>query len=226
MPTVLITGAARGLGLDFTKQYAAKGWKVLACARKPDGLQGIKGDIHHHALEVTDYKAVKALAAKLKDEKIDVLICNAGVGGERGSNAQDLGTLDPELWRHIFEVNTLAPLMMAEAFVEHVARSQQKKMIGISSILGSITNNNGGRYFYRASKTALNMEWSVLAKDVEAKGIICVALHPGWVQTDMGGPTATLTIDQSVPGMVKVIDGLKPSDNGRFLQYDGGELPW
>ena len=226
MPTVLITGAARGLGLDFTKQYAAKGWKVLACARKPDGLKGIKGDIHHHALEVTDYKAVKALAAKLTDEKIDVLICNAGVGGERGSNAQDLGTLDPELWRHIFEVNTLAPLMMAEAFVEHVARSQQKKMIGISSILGSIKNNNGGRYFYRASKTALNMEWSVLAKDVEAKGIICVALHPGWVQTDMGGPTATLTIDQSVPGMVKVIDGLKPSDNGRFLQYDRGELPW
>ena len=226
MPTVLITGAARGLGLDFTKQYAAKGWKVLACARKPDGLKGIEGDIHYHALEVTDYKAVKALAAKLEDEKIDVLICNAGVGGERGSNAQDLGTLDPELWRHIFEVNTLAPLMMAEAFVEHVARSQQKKMIGISSILGSIKNNNGGRYFYRASKTALNMEWSVLARDVEAKGIICVALHPGWVQTDMGGPTATLTIDQSVPGMVKVIDGLKPSDNGRFLQYDGAELPW
>ena len=226
MSTVLITGAARGLGLDFTKQYAAKGWKVLACARKSEGLKGIKGDIHHHALEVTDYKAVKALAAKLEDEAIDVLICNAGVGGERGSNAQDLGTLDVALWRHIFEVNTLAPLMMAEAFVEHVARSQQKKMIGISSILGSIKNNNGGRYFYRASKTALNMEWSVLAKDVEPKGVICVALHPGWVQTDMGGPTATLTIEQSVPGMVKVIDGLKPSDNGRFLQYDGTELPW
>jgi NAD(P)-dependent dehydrogenase (short-subunit alcohol dehydrogenase family) len=226
MSTVLITGAARGLGLDFTKQYAAKGWKVHACARKPEGLKGIKGDIHHHALEVTDYKAVKALAAKLKDEAIDVLICNAGVGGERDSNAQDLGTLDPVLWRHIFEVNTLAPLMMAEAFADHVARSQQKKMIGISSILGSIKNNNGGRYFYRASKTALNMEWSVLAKELESRGVICVALHPGWVQTDMGGPTATLTIEQSVPGMVKVIDGLKPSDNGRFLQYDGGELPW
>ena len=226
MPTVLITGAARGLGLDFTKQYAAKGWKVLACARKADALKDIKGDVHHHALEVTDYKAVKALAARLKGEAIDVLICNAGVGGARGSTSQDLGKLEPEAWRHMFEINTLAPLMMAEAFVEHVARSQHKKMIAISSILGSIANNNGGRYFYRASKTALNMEWSVLAKDVEAKGIICVALHPGWVQTDMGGPTATLTIDQSVPGMVKVIDGLKTSDNGRFLQYDGGELPW
>ena len=226
MPTVLITGAARGLGLDFTKQYAAKGWKVLACSRSTEGLKGIKGDIHHHLLEVTDYTAVKALAKKLKDEAIDVLLCNAGVGGDRGSTVQDLGSFEPDAWRHMFEVNALAPLMMAEAFIDHVARSQQKKIVALSSILGSIKNNNGGRYFYRASKTALNMEWSVLAKDVEAKGIICLALHPGWVQTDMGGPTATLTIDQSVPGMVKVIDGLKPSDNGRFLQYDGGELPW
>ena len=226
MPTVLITGAARGLGLDFTRQYAAKGWRILACARKSDGLKGIQGDIYHHSLEVTDYKAVKALAEKLKGESIDVLICNAGVGGERGSNAQDLGSLDPAEWHRIFEINTLAPLMMAEAFVDHVARSQQKKLIALSSILGSIASNTGGRYFYRASKTALNMEWSCLARDVAGKGLICVAMHPGWVQTDMGGPTATLTIDQSVPAMVKVIDALKPSDNGRFLQYDGSELPW
>jgi NAD(P)-dependent dehydrogenase (short-subunit alcohol dehydrogenase family) len=226
MPTVLLTGAARGLGLDFTKQYAAKGWKIHACARNPAALEEIKGDIHLHELEVTDYAAVKALARKLKNEAIDLLICNAGVGGQRGSNAQDLGTLDPAEWRRIFEVNTLAPVMMAEAFVENVARSQQKKMIALSSVLGSIANNNGGRYFYRASKTALNMEWSCLAKDVGSKGLICVALHPGWVQTDMGGPTATLTIEQSVPGMVKVIDALKTSDNGRFLQYDGTELPW
>src|ERR1700749_3997420 len=104
MPTVLITGAARGLGLDFTKQYAAKGWKVLACSRNADGLKGIQGDIHHHALEVSDYTAVKALAAKLKSEAIDVLICNAGVGGERGSTAQDLGSLEPAAWRRIFEI--------------------------------------------------------------------------------------------------------------------------
>lgn len=226
MPTVLITGAARGLGLDFTKRYAAKGWKVLACARSAEGLKGIKGDVQHHKLDVTDYTAVKALAARLGDEAIDVLICNAGVGGERGSNVQDLGTLDPAAWRHMFEVNALAPLMMAEAFAPHVVRSGQKKMIALSSILGSIGNNNGGRYFYRASKTALNMEWSCLARDMEAKGAICVVLHPGWVQTDMGGPTATLTIEQSVPGMVKVIDGLEASDNGRYLQYDGAELPW
>ena len=116
--------------------------------------------------------------------------------------------------------------MMAEAFVEHVARSQQKKMIAISSRLGSIALADSGRYAYRASKTALNMEWNGLAKDLAGKGLICVVLHPGWVQTDMGGPAAPLTIEQSVPAMVKVIDGLKPSDNGRFMNYDGTELPW
>ncbi len=186
----------------------------------------MKGDIHPHRLEVTDYTAVKALANELSGEAIDVLICNAGIGGERGSTAQDLGTLDPALWRQMVEVNTLAPLMMAEAFVEHVARSQEKKLIAITSILGSLANNNGGRYFYRASKTALNMEWSCLAKDLGPRGLICVALHPGWVQTDMGGEMAPLTIDQSVPAMVKTIAAFKPSDNGRYIQYDGAELPW
>lgn len=226
MTTVMITGAARGLGLEFTKLYAARGWKVLACARNADGLKGIRGDVQHHALEVTDYEAVKALAQKLKGEAIDILICNAGVGGSRGSTAQDLGSLDPAEWRRIFEINTLAPLMMAEAFAEHVARSQQKKLIAITSILGSLAHNNGGRYFYRASKTALNMEWNCLALDLAAKGVICVALHPGWVQTDMGGSGAPLTIDQSVPAMVKTIDSFTTKHNGRYIQYDGSELAW
>ncbi len=226
MPTVLLTGAARGLGLEFTKIYAGRGWKVLACARKPDALEGIKGDIHHHTLEVTDYQAVTALAKMLSDEAIDVLICNAGVGGGREDGGQSLGEFDPNALRRIFEINTLAPLMMAEAFVEHIARSQQKKLIAITSVLGSLTHNNGGRYAYRASKTALNMEWSCLAQDLGSRGIICVALHPGWVQTDMGGSSAPLTIGQSVPAMVKTIDGFTSTHNGRYIQYDGAELPW
>ncbi len=223
MSTVLITGAARGLGLDFTRQYAAKGWKVIACARKPDALKAIKGEVHYHALEVTDYAAVKALAKKLAGEAIDVLICNAGIAGRA---ATVLGSIDPVVWRQTFEVNALAPLIMAEAFVDHVARSQHKKLIAISSRLGSITHNEGGRYSYRASKTALNMEWKSLSGDLAGKGLICVVLHPGWVQTDMGGSSATLTIDQSVPAMVKVIDGLKPAQNGHFINYDGTEIPW
>ena len=223
MSTVLITGAARGLGLEFVKQYAAKGWKVHACARSPESLKEVTGNIHLHKLEVTDYAAVKALASELKGEAIDVLVCNAGVSG---SEAGDLGRIDPKVWRDTFEVNALAPLMMAEAFVEQVAASKDRKLIAISSRLGSITHNDGARYAYRASKTALNMEWQSLSKDTAAKGLICVVLHPGWVQTDMGGKAATLTIAQSVPSMVKVIDGLKPADNGRFLNYDGTELPW
>lgn len=223
MSTVLITGAARGLGLEFVKQYAAKGWKVHACARSPESLKEVAGDIHLHKLEVTDYGAVKALAAELKGEAIDVLICNAGISGEA---ATVLGSIDPAVWRQTFEVNALAPLMMAEAFADHVAASQDRKLVAISSRLGSITHANSGRYSYRASKTALNMEWKGLSVDLAPKGLICVVLHPGWVQTDMGGQAATLTIAQSVPSMVKVIDGLKPADNGRFLNYDGTELPW
>jgi NAD(P)-dependent dehydrogenase (short-subunit alcohol dehydrogenase family) len=221
--TVLITGAARGLGLDFVKQYAAKGWRVHACARDAGSLKQVEGDIQTHRLEVTDYKAVAALAETLAGEAIDVLLCNAGIAGRE---ATVLGSIDPVVWRQTFEVNTLAPLMMAEAFVEHVARSQARKLIAVSSRLGSIALADSGRYAYRASKTALNMEWKGLSVDLAAKGLICVVLHPGWVQTDMGGQTATLTIEQSVPAMVKVIDGLKPADNGRFINYDGTELPW
>jgi NAD(P)-dependent dehydrogenase (short-subunit alcohol dehydrogenase family) len=222
MPTVLITGAARGLGLEFTRQYAAMGWKVIACARKPASLKVIDG-VQPHGLDVTDYAAVKTLARTLAGEAIDVLICNAGIAGRE---AGDLGAIDPDTWRRTFEVNALAPLMMAQAFVDHVAGSTQRKMIAISSRLGSIAHNDGARYAYRASKTALNMQWKSLSKDTAARGLISVVLHPGWVQTDMGGQAAPLTIEQSVPAMVKVIDGLKAAQNGHFINYDGAEIPW
>lgn len=225
MPAVLITGAARGLGLDFVRQYAAKGWTVHACARDPGAaaLKAIKGEVLCHKLDVTDYESVAALAKTLSGEAIDVLINNAGVAGRE---AGVLGSIDPAVWRDTFEINALAPLMMAEAFVEHVARSKDRKMIAISSRLGSIGLNDGGRYAYRASKAALNMQWTSLAKDTAGKGLICVVLHPGWVQTDMGGTAATLAIEQSVPAMVKVIDGLKSADTGRFFNYDGSGIVW
>ncbi|HSI01955.1 MAG TPA: SDR family oxidoreductase [Reyranella sp.] len=223
MPTALITGAARGLGLEFVKQYAAKGFTVHACARKPEALKGVKGDVHPHRLEVTDYEAVGALAKQLSGEAIDVLVCNAGIAGRESGT---LGAIAPAVWRQTLEVNTLAPLMMAEAFVDQVARSKERKLVAISSRLGSITHNSGAMYAYRASKTALNMEWRSLSIDTAGKGLICVVLHPGWVRTDMGGSAAPITIEQSVPAMVKVIDGLKAADNGRFFNYDGSAIEW
>jgi len=223
MPIALITGAARGLGLEFTRQYAARGFRVHACARKPEALNGVAGDIHPHRLDVTDYAAVKSLAKALSGEAIDVLICNAGIAG---GAAGTLGGIDPGVWRQTLEVNTLAPLMMAEAFVEHVARSKERRLVAVSSRLGSLTHNNGAMYAYRASKTALNMEWRSLSIDTASRGLICVVLHPGWVRTDMGGSAAPITIDQSVPAMVRVIDGLAPADNGRFINYDGTAIEW
>ena len=166
MSTVLITGAARGLGLDFTRQYAAKGWKIHACARKPDGLKGIDG--RHPSAQARGHRLRRGDGAGegtvgRGDRRADLQRrhrrrarqCAAGRGRSRGLAAD-------------FEVNTLAPLMMAEAFVEHVARSTERKLIAISSILGSIANNDGSRYVYRASKTALNMEWNCLARDLGA----------------------------------------------------------
>jgi len=223
MPTALITGAARGLGLAFVERYAAKGFKVHACARKPEALKDVTGDVHPHKLEVTDYEAVGALARKLAGEAIDVLICNAGIAGRESGT---LGGIDPATWRQTLEVNSLAPLMMAEAFVDHVARSQERKLIAITSRLGSITHNSGGMYAYRASKTALNMEWRSLSIDTAGKGLICVVLHPGWVRTDMGGSGAPIGIAESVPAMVEVIDRLKPADNGHFFNYDGSAIEW
>ena len=225
MSTVLITGAARGLGLDFVKRFAARGDRVIACARDPEAaaLRAVAGDVRRQALEVTDYGAVAALARTLAGEAIDVLICNAGIAGRE---ATVLGSIDPAVWRETFEVNTLAPLMMAQAFSGHVARSKGRKLVAISSRLGSIALADNGRYAYRASKAALNMEWKGLSLDQAGQGLICVVLHPGWVQTDLGGAAAPLTSEQSVPAMVKMIDGLGAADNGRFLNYDGNELPW
>ena len=223
MPTALITGAARGLGLAFVEQYAARGFKVHACARKPEALTAVTGDVHPHKLEVTDYEAVGALARQLAGEAIDVLVCNAGIAGHQSGT---LGRIAPAIWRQTLEVNTLAPLMMAEAFIDHVARSKQRKLVAISSRVGSIMHNSGGMYAYRASKAALNMEWRSLSIDTAGKGLICVVLHPGWVRTDMGGSAAPIAIEESVPAMVELIDGLKPAHNGRFFNYDGSAIEW
>ena len=226
MPTVLITGANRGLGLEFARSYAADGWRVHACCRHPEKakpLKAVEGDLVVRKLDVTDGLRVAGLARELADEAIDVLLNNAGVYGPRS----DFGETDFDDWLDVLKINTIAPLRMAERFVEQVARSDRKLIVSISSGMGSIAmNDEGGRYPYRTSKAALNMVVKGLAADLAARGIIAVALSPGWVQTDMGGPNADLTPEESVAGMRAVINGLTPDDSGRFFNYQSEDRPW
>jgi NAD(P)-dependent dehydrogenase (short-subunit alcohol dehydrogenase family) len=227
MPTVLITGANRGLGLEFARQYAADGWRVLACARSTDApalrqLVADQAGVTAHALDVADYAAVDQLAAELSGTPIDVLLNNAGVMG-----SARFGETDYAQWTHVLTVNALAPMKMAEAFVEHIATSEQKKIVTLTSKMGSIGDNtSGGYYAYRSSKAAANAVMKSMAADLAARGIIAVPIHPGWVRTDMGGASASLETVDSAAGMRKVIAALKPADSGRFLQYDGKEIAW
>ena len=226
MPTILLTGASRGLGIEFVKHYAAAGWRVHACARDPEtaALNAVKGDVVRHRLDVGDFAATAKLAQSLKGEAIDVLLANAGIAGRE---AVELGSIDADVWLETFRINALAPLKLAEAFLDHVAASQRKAMVAISSRLGSIgLNHEGGRYAYRASKSALNMEWKSLAIDTRSRGLTCVVLHPGWVSTDMGGAAAPVTPPVSIAGMTRVIEGLTPADSGGFINYDGARFEW
>jgi NAD(P)-dependent dehydrogenase (short-subunit alcohol dehydrogenase family) len=226
MPTVLITGASRGIGLEFVRQYAAAGWKVLACCRKPGTateLNKVTGDVTVFALDVDDDANIAGLARQLKSVPIDVLINNAGISRPE---ATTLGQVSSEVWLQVFRTNAIAPLKMAEAFLPHLEAGKEKKLIAITSRLGSIELNEGGRYSYRSSKAALNSAWKSLAGDTAGKGMICVVFHPGWVQTDMGGKAAPVTPKQSVAGMAKLISGFGKKDNGTFRNYDGESLPW
>jgi NAD(P)-dependent dehydrogenase (short-subunit alcohol dehydrogenase family) len=223
MPTVLVTGANRGLGLEFARQYVAEGWRVIATSRsleKAAALRGLGKAVEIHALEVTDFAAVGALARALAGEAIDLLIANAGIVGPREMKPEAF-----EGWAETFRVNAIAPLALAGAFHAQVAKSAGHKMVAITSRLGSITvNGEGGMYAYRSSKAALNAAWHSFALD--HRDIIAAVLHPGWVRTDMGGKSATLSPEESVSGLRRVIAGLGPSQSGGFFGYDGAPIPW
>lgn len=241
MPTVLVTGASRGLGLELVRQYAADDWDVIACARDPQratALAGLAetygaGRIGVQPLDLVDTRSIAALAARLGERPIDVLLNVAGTMG-RGSFALEglpfgrFGTCEPDDWLEVYRVNVIAPMQMAEALVGNVARSSQRKIVSLTSVIGSIGGNTAGSlYKYRASKAALNAVMRSMAIDLAAShGIVAAPLHPGWTRTDMGGPRATLDAVTSVRGMRAVIAGLTPEKAGRFWAYDGSELPW
>ena len=222
MPTVFVVGASRGLGLEFARQYAEAGWRVIATAREPrqaDALRGVAADVH--ALDVADLGAVRRLAHQLRDETIDLLVANAGVSGPRHMSAEEV---DAEAWLETFRVNAVAPLALAGAFRRHVARSAMRKMAAVTSRLGSIASTEGGRYVYRSSKAALNMAWRSFALD--APDVVAILLHPGWVRTDRGGASAPVAPEESVAGMRRVIEGAGQPQSGRFFNYTGEEIPW
>ena len=231
MPTTLITGANRGLGLEFARQYAADGWQVCAACRNPKSASELHrlADARGHslqilALDVTKPASVKAAAAKLDGLAIDLLLNNAGVGGTRG---ETIGNIDYKAWAKVLDVNTMGPLRVSEAFVDHVARSGRKLIVTLTSGMGSIVDNtSGGSFAYRSSKAAVNMVMRSLAIDLAPRGITCVVVNPGWVQTDMGGSHATLTPAESVSRLRRLIDNLGPAQSGKFFNHDGREYAW
>jgi NAD(P)-dependent dehydrogenase (short-subunit alcohol dehydrogenase family) len=175
-------------------------------------------------LDVTEAASIRAAAAKLRGKPIDVLLNNAGVGGPRG---QTIGSIDYEIWARVLDVNTLGLMRVAEAFVDSVAQSDRRLIVTITSGMGSIGNNSsGGAFAYRSSKAAVNMVVRSLAIDLAPRGITCVVMNPGWVQTDMGGPKARLTVAESVAAMRQLIDKLGPAQSGKFFNYNGREYAW
>ncbi len=226
MPTVFITGANRGIGLEFARQYAAEGWRVLASCRDPDAaadLQSIAGEISMHRLDVADGEQVAALAAALAGEPIDLVVNNAGVSGSGGSG---FGRIDYDIWEQAMRVNAFGAVRVAEALAGNLERGGMKRLVAISSRMGSIAEMGGGSLIYGASKAALNAAMKTLAADLRGRGIVVAVLHPGWVATDMGGHGAPVSAADSVAAMRGIIARLGPADSGRFLSYDGGEIPW
>lgn len=220
MPTVLITGANRGLGLEFARQYAADGWDVIATARDPDAAGDLKATgAEVLQLETTDPASLDALQAALGDRAIDVLIANAGVLGPN--------QFDRDGWADTLLANVIAPTDLVMRLKPNVLASQQRKMIALSSTLGSIAgNDSGGIIAYRSSKAALNAAWRSLSIDWKDTGLTLAMIHPGWVKTDMGGPGAQIDPETSITGYRKVIDGLTTADSGAFLDYQGNRLEW
>jgi NAD(P)-dependent dehydrogenase (short-subunit alcohol dehydrogenase family) len=231
MARILITGANRGLGLEFTRQYTRAHYRVFACCRRPDAAADLKaiadgseGRTSIHALDVADHDQIAALAKKLRDEPIDLLLNNAGVYEPHETH---LGKIDFAAWANVLAVNVLAPTRMVECFLENVARSNKKQIVCLSSQMGSITDNkSGAHYLYRSSKAALNMVVKSLSIDLRDRGVTVLALDPGWVRTDMGGQDAELTPAESIRGMIGVIGGLSIEDSGKYLSYNGAQLPW
>lgn len=222
MPTVLVTGAGRGIGLEFVRQYVADGCRVIATVRgESPELSRLAGEIRVEPLDMRDFTAVASFPERLRGEPLDLFVANAGMTAARriGSAAE------AETWQEVHAVNAVAPTLLARALLPNVLATNGK-MAAITSRMGSIADSSGGYIGYRASKAALNAAWHALAMELSGKDVALVLLHPGWVQTDMGGPSATISPEESVRGMRRVIGRLSPRRSGAFFDYRGQNIPW
>ena len=222
--TVLITGANRGLGLEFARQYKEAGWQVIGTARKPGEAEELGAlGVQVVQLDVADQGSVDRMAAELMDQPIDLLINNAGIFPRVGK----IEEIDFDDYKRTLSVNTIGPVRVTRALLPNLRAGNLRTIAGLSSNLGSIAENERGNFYgYRESKAALNMFTKTLAAELGPEGFICVVLTPGWVQTDMGGPSAPLQPSDSIAGMKAVLDKLTPADNGTFWSYDGSQMPW
>ncbi len=222
--TVLVTGANRGLGLEFVRQLQAAGAEVIGTARKPESAEELQAlGVRVMQLDVTDPVSVAALAAKLDGEPLDVLLNNAGAFLEHG----DFESADPEAVLKVYNINTVGPIRVTQALLSNLRLGQHKMIMNMSSGLGSIAGNeSGGMVGYRSSKAALNMQTHTLARELADEDFICIAMSPGWVRTDMGGENAKLSPAESISGMLNTLAPLTPADTGKYLNHDGTQLPW
>lgn len=236
MPSVLITGANRGLGLEFAKQYAADGWETIATTRNIDRSEDLKKlaskrpEIVVYELDIADDESVEALGDELDGKPLDILLLNSGIYPREG---QKVGGIDYVGWRAAMETNLFGTMRLTETLLDNVAASERKQIAAISTGMASLRGVQGGSvgmagtsYQYRSSKTALNMACLILAKELEPRSISVVMIDPGWVKTDMGGPQAQLTPEQSISGIRAVLAGQPMELSGKFVGYDGMARPW
>ena len=218
MPTVLITGANRGIGLEFARQYAADGWEVIATARHSSPELEALG-VHVEQLDMQDLDAVVVLGRSI--EQLDLLIANAGTWIPEQAESAD----DGRAWAEMLTTNTVAPYLLAKSVLRQVSEVRGKLM-ALTSGMGSIAESSGGYVPYRSSKAALNMAWHSLAIETKRLGIVAAVLDPGWVKTRMGGPSAPTPPEQSVGEMRRLIERLGPADSGGFFKRDGSRHQW
>jgi NAD(P)-dependent dehydrogenase (short-subunit alcohol dehydrogenase family) len=235
MPNVLITGANRGLGLEFARQYALDGWTVIATCRAPEKAAALKRllkedvSVQIFQLDVTDPKSIARLANGLKNRPIDILINNAGVVGKgykKTGQEISLNKVDYKEFQRVFETNVFGPLRVTEALLPNLKKGKGKKLVSISSRSGSITNAWNDAIAYGVSKAGLNYAMRGFSFDLKKFKILALNLCPGWTRTDMGSKKATHAVDDSVARLKKVIDKSTMKDTGRYLDRNGKDIPW